>query len=110
MKEIFQNLASILRNKAASHRIGCIYAVNSGKFVGEFFVLVEKTDTEFRFLSIPKMLQRVVPVADMDRGIKNKIITPVKHLPKPIFDICRKQYRHSTKQDKVVDKRIEEDK
>lgn len=56
------------------------------------------------------MLRRVVPVADMDRGIKNKIITPVKHLPKPIFEICRKQYHHSTKLDKMVDKRIKEDK
>jgi hypothetical protein len=110
LKEIFQNLASILRNKAANHRVGHIYAVNSGKFVGEFFVLVEKTNAEFRFLSIPKMLRRVVPIADMDRGIKNKIITPVKHLPKPIFEICRKQYHHNTKLDKIVDKRIKEDK
>lgn len=110
MKGIFQNLANILKNKANDQKVGFIYAVNSGKYIGEFFVLVEKTSSEFKFLSIPKMIQRAVPIDAMERGIKNNIITFVKHLPKPIFDICRKQYLHTISQNKVVDKKNIEDK
>jgi len=105
LKEILHSLASLLKSKNQS-KIGSIYAINSGKYIGEFFVLVEKTSTEYRFLSLPKMLIRSVPFDDMNRGLKNKIISFIKILPTSIFQICWKQYHHGLKQSKIVDKEL----
>ena len=51
-----------------------IYAVNSGDYLGEFFVYMESNENEYRFLSLPKMQLRKVPKDKFkfDEGIHAK--------------------------------------
>ena len=73
---------------ATGPKSGCIYAVNGGKYLGEFFVYIEENNTDYCFLSLPKMESRNVPKDKFDTGINDKIIEPVETLPKNIYKIC----------------------
>ena len=44
---------------------------------------------------MPKMNNRCVPVESFVSGIKNKIITYIKCLPKPVYELCEKQYNNN---------------
>lgn len=75
-----------------------IYAVNSGQYIGEFFVYMETIDsTTHAFLSLPKMLKRLVPIESFKVGLKEKIIVMIESLPKDIYSVCRQQYEQTCK-------------
>lgn len=85
------------RNKAPKQR-DC-YAVNTGLYIGEFFVFMGDNGNTLDFLSLPKMLVRIVPKESYSKGIKYKILTYVATLPKDVYSVCRAQYlknKHST--------------
>jgi len=68
------------------------YAVVTGDYVGEFLVFMESINSEYMFLSLPKMIIRKVPLDAFKRGIKGKIIDLVKVLPSNVFTVCKAQY------------------
>lgn len=76
-----------------------MYAVNNGDFAGEFFVFI-KTDSNYNyeFLSLPKMLPRLVPATAFQNGTKHKIISFIEKLPKQVFSVCIAQYFKCKKQ------------
>ena len=92
LKEIFQNLLSVSKKIPVTRGI---YAVNSGQFAGKFFVFIQKNDLkqQYCFLSMPKMDNREVPYDSFTTGIKNKIITYIKSLPRPVYQLCETQYK-----------------
>jgi len=71
------------------------YAVTGGKYVGEFFVYIEKIKGDFMFLSLPKMEIRTVPYDKWMLGTKDSIVDEVEELPDDIYSVCEAQYRKS---------------
>ena len=71
--------------------IGNIYAVTSGDYMGEFFVLMEETN-EYIFLSLPDFHIRHVPKEKYKLGVENKILDFQEVLPKDIFNECLNKY------------------
>ena len=68
------------------------YAVNTGQFIGEFFIFIKQENGDLHFLSLPKMLKRVVPRSNFNHGIQHKIITFVERLPKNVHELCKATY------------------
>lgn len=73
------------------------YAVQSGHYVGEMFVYIEKDDKNFYFISIPKNINREVPKDKFFFGIENKILEEVEKLPNNIYSLLKSQYFHNKK-------------
>lgn len=69
-----------------------LYAITGGKYLGELFVFMEKTNENFNFLSLPDMKIREVPHDKFEFGISNKIVDVVEKLPSDVFETCKKQY------------------
>lgn len=72
--------------------LGSAYAVTTGTFVGEIFVYIKQDTKHIHFLSIPKMLNREVPLDKFEYATKNKVIEFVEKLPKNERIMCEKQY------------------
>lgn len=71
-----------------------IYAVNSGDYLGEFFVYMESNENEYRFLSLPKMQLRKVPKDKFKFAIDNKVLELVEKLPSETYEVCKVQYEN----------------
>jgi hypothetical protein len=85
------------RNNAPKPR--SIYAINSGKYIGEFFVYMGLTEDklEYNFLSLPKLIKRSVPVKSFKVGLKQKVLVLIESLPEDIFKECRQQFEQTLK-------------
>jgi len=77
-----------------------VYAVGTGVYVGEMLVYCKKDEHNYYFLSIPKMLNRTIPIDRFDFAIENKIAEFVTDLPKKIHNICVKQFEYNQKNTK----------
>jgi hypothetical protein len=75
-------------------KLGYIYAVSSGKYLGNFFVYMEtKKDNTNVFLVIPKMdIQKIIP-SDFKAGIDNNILEFQEKLPSKVYKVCTEQYK-----------------
>ena len=69
-----------------------IYAVTTGKYVGELLVYMKTEDTMHSFLSIPAMSIRDIPAENFNTGIQNNIVEVVEKLPSKVFNVCKLQY------------------
>ena len=76
---------------------GDVYAVTGGRYLGEFFVFIEKIDTNYQFLSLPSMETRTIPYSKCKNGIDDKVMDLVEILPDDIFEVCMAQYRKTKK-------------
>ena len=72
---------------------GTAYAITGGKYLGEFFVYMEKVKGSYMFLSLPSMETREVPFSNYISGINDKIMDEVEKLPDDVFSICLAQYK-----------------
>lgn len=68
-----------------------VYAVTKGTYLGELWVCVENTK-EYKFLSLPEMVIRIIPIDKFNLGLKEGILDVVKKLPSSIYKVCYKQY------------------
>jgi hypothetical protein len=73
-------------------RVGNMYACTAGDYVGNMFMLFEKNDKEYGFLTIPSMDNKWFPKDVFDNGLKSGIIEYVERPPKHVRDICKVQY------------------
>jgi len=78
--------------KRGTSHTGKVYAVTTGDYVGEMFVCVEETEETFKFLSIPKNINRYVPKEKFDFGMNYDIIEYVDTLPDEVFDVVKAQF------------------
>ena len=76
-------------------KAGDIYAVQTGDYVGEMWVFIEKKDDNYLFLSIPKMENREVTIEKFDFAKQNDIIEYVKSIPRDFFKVVKKQYEEN---------------
>ena len=72
-----------------------VYAVGPGTYVGEMLVYCKKDIDNYYFLSIPKNINRIIPIEKFDYAIEHKIAEFAHKLPKPVYKICAKQYQYN---------------
>jgi len=72
-----------------------IYAVTTGDYVGEMLVYVDEIADDYRFLSVPKNINRVIPKEKFDFARNNDIIEFVQEAPKEVYDVIRKQFYYN---------------
>ena len=91
LKQLLNGITTYLRGPSKRR----LYAVTGGKYLGEFFVYMEKDDKHFYFLSLPKMYIREVPLDKYQFAIDNKILDKVQNVPRSVWKVCNKQYVES---------------
>lgn len=74
-----------------------VYAVGTGAYVGEMLVYCKADDKQYHFLSIPKNINRSVPIDKFDFAIEHKIAEFVTTLPRKVHNICVKQFEYNQK-------------
>lgn len=69
---------------------GSCYAVLRGDYYGEIFCFFHQKDEILYFVSLPKMELREVKKIKFDIGLDEKILDPIKIIPKNIIKIVEK--------------------
>ena len=72
-----------------------IYAVVTGDYVGEMFIFVDEQDESYRFLSIPKNINRVIPKEKFEFAWNNSIIEYVETAPRVVYKVAAKQFQYN---------------
>ena len=83
--------------KSVGNKLGSAYAVTTGKYVGEVFIYISEDDENAYFLSIPKMLNREVPLSKLTYAIEKKVIEYVQRIPRNERVVCKAQYEANAK-------------
>jgi hypothetical protein len=76
-----------------------IYAVETGDYVGQMFVVVEIDNDTIGCLSLPEMKNIMVPKESFDSGRNNNIIKLVEELPKNVYSVVEAQYNNNENSD-----------
>jgi hypothetical protein len=77
-------------------RLGDTYACLAGDHVGKLFILIEKNNEYYGFLTVPLMENVQVPVEKFDFGIKNGILKWIERVPKYVRETSQAQYNSNT--------------
>lgn len=72
-----------------------LYAIHHGVYAGEMWILCEITDNEYRFLSVPVMENREAEKDKFMFGMNNHIVKRVENIPREVFEVVLKQFRHN---------------
>jgi hypothetical protein len=91
LKNVLSHLKNSFSVKPHPKR-GYIYAVTKGTYLGELLVYCKTMNESHGFLSMPKMINRVIPVEKFQFGLDNGIVDVVERLPRNIYDTCLRQY------------------
>lgn len=91
--KVFSKLFGGIETEPRDIEPGDVYAITGGAYLGEFFVYVEQTGSEYCFLSLPKMEVRVITQDKLKVGLTDKVMDLVEVLPEDVFEICIAQYR-----------------
>jgi len=75
-----------------------IYAVTAGYYLGELLVYMETASTSYKFLSLPTMVIRDIPIEKFELGLKDKIVDIVEKIPSRVFKVCKLQYEKNNVQ------------
>lgn len=76
---------------------GDVFAVSTGKFLGEFFVYIKSCSKTKCFLSLPKMIIREIDDEKIDQALDNNILEFQERLPRDVRRVCIKQYEQNEK-------------
>lgn len=80
--------------KPVKRKKGDFFAILKGKYAGEFWVLIEADEKEYRFLSLPFLKKRNAPLEKVDIGINCKIMDFIQNIPSKVFKVCENQYKN----------------
>ena len=69
-----------------------VYAVQTGDYAGQMFIIVECNKDSIGCLSIPIMENIQVPVNALEHARNNNIIKYVEKLPQGVFKVSAAQY------------------
>jgi len=75
-----------------------IYAVTGGVYLGELLVYMATSNNNHKFLSLPKMINRDIPVEKFTFGVDQKIVDTVEKLPVNIYKTCMQQFKKNEKE------------
>lgn len=68
------------------------YAVQTGDYVGQMFIVCEITNQDIGCLSIPIMENVLVPKSKWSLGSESNIIEYVENISRDVFKVCVVQY------------------
>ena len=69
-----------------------VYAVETGDYAGQMFIVVNPTTEDVGCLSIPVMENVKVPLDALEHAVKSNIITFIETLPKKVYKVSEAQY------------------
>lgn len=76
------------------HQFG-VYAITTGVYVGEMWIMIDSRDGMYRFLSIPKNINRTAPIPKVASGIEEGIIEVVEDIPLEMQELIKEQFYHN---------------
>lgn len=97
MFKIIAYLKNLFSRSDSRELLGSAYAVTTGTYVGEVFIYIKNDEGNVHFLSIPKMLNREVPVDKFKYAIDNNVIEYIERIPRNERDVCNSQYEANEK-------------
>ncbi len=71
---------------------GDIYAVHTGTYAGEMLIYIKSETVDHCFLSIPNMVNRIIPKIIFDHGRNNNILRYVERVPVYVLKTSTAQY------------------
>lgn len=69
-----------------------VYAVETGDYAGQMFIVVNPTTENVGCLSIPVMENVKVPRDALEYAVESNIITFIETLPKKVYKVSEAQY------------------
>lgn len=75
-----------------SHRLGEVYACNTGKHAGKMLVYMDNNKHEYGFLAIPTMENLWVPINEFEFAIDSKILEYVERVPKKTREVTKAKF------------------
>jgi len=80
-----------------SPKFGSVYAVQTGDYAGQMFILISKNEECYDFLASPLMENQKVPFDKFDFALNEGILEYVERLPKFVRNIARTQHKENQK-------------
>lgn len=77
-----------------------ILVVLEGVHKGIFIVEMERRDGKRIFLGLPDKGIHEIPEADVEAGVKKKILKVVEKLPRHVYNVCKAEYKLITSEQK----------
>lgn len=74
-----------------------LYAVTTGTYVGEMFCYIKDDGINYKFISIPKNINREIPKTKFKFALINKIVEHVEQLPIDVYTVLEAQYQYNEK-------------
>jgi hypothetical protein len=68
------------------------YAVETGDYVGQIFIVIDIGDREVKCLSVPSMNNVNVPVSSFEIARNTGIISLVEMIPRSVYKVSKAQY------------------
>ena len=97
MYRFFEFIKNLFQKPPQKEALGAAYAVTAGTFVGEIFIYISTDETNVYFLSIPKMLNREVPLDKFKYALDNNVIEFIQMIPRNERLVCKSQYESNAK-------------
>jgi hypothetical protein len=69
-----------------------LFAVTTGDYVGEMLAYMGTDKDTHKFISVPKLIIRSIPVTNFQFGLDNGIVELVELLPRNVFNLLKKQF------------------
>jgi hypothetical protein len=76
-----------------------VYAIETGDFVGQMFVVVDIQDDYVGCLKLPDVENVEVPKADFERGRNIGIMKYIERLPRSVYSVSKAQYTKNKNED-----------
>jgi hypothetical protein len=73
-------------------KIGNIYAVTQGDYVGSNLVLIDKIKDHYHFLNLPEMNNMEIDHDTVKQGVDHGILELLEPLPDDIMNVCKIQH------------------
>ena len=73
------------------------FAIKTGTYAGEIIIFIKQNSQNYEFLSVPKMLNRQIPVEKFKLGVDTGIVDFVEKIPKDVYKIVSAQFEKNSR-------------
>ena len=91
---MYKNMSVIFNKKIIPAKKN-IFACLHGDYVGEMFIYIDKKADNYLFLSMPKNINRIIPIKHFDSGTNLGIIEFVEVTIDEVYEVAKAQYIHN---------------
>ena len=85
---------------------GDVYAVHTGTYAGEMLIFIKSETVDYCFLSVPNLVNRIIPQIVFDHGRNNNILRYVERVPSYV---CKTSTAQFIKNEKINHRRKQSD-